>query len=931
MKRRALLSIVVVLVTVCVSAQEWTHYHKSNTLQNTIIGDQVNCGLEDAQGNFWFGTDEGLSLYREAENEWINFHEAGDWNLEDVTSLAISQEQVLFAGTKQNGLFRFDGWAWERYGIENGLPSTQISGLAVDTEGILWLSCSAGLAKFDGQAFTSYSIPASFFNDLSTIHIDASNNIWAAIGHPDPRLLKFESGTETWSTYPLNDLCGQNVEAIDSDANGLWLATDEGLCRFSEDAFIVIDELSGTSGTDVKVNSQGVWYVADGPDGGFHLWDGNSWILQSSQTVEELDEPQMVLPISGSRCFVGDVNGLASLDGGIWSKRSTFDGDGLLGIESSTGVTDMLLNNKGEMIFSLESGGICRFDGHQWHSYTEEEGLSDLQVQALGKDGDDDYWILSEDGISFFDGNTFELSYASSAIREFDVKGDQVAASIAGTLLLKTGEEWLEYTLPSTSLGIILDLLIADSGDIWCAVGQKNYMIFSNGSWTDTGLSVPENVLLVENSTGDIVIRTTNGLQEFNNGNLTNLVTGSWNSNQIDHMTASSLGGFWMTSGSDVAYLNLDGVIEMETPLMEGEIFGIFEDAHAESWVAHSTGSSHLRQSNHQVWPGDCNADGSVDVRDVLQIALAFDGNGPLRMNGNSNWEGQDFAEWSDSFSNGLNHAYGDCDGNGQIDEMDIEVVSENYRNFYFKNDYPFEKVELSVSFDLPDGSSAGSPIEFHFAIGNSGVAFESFLGVALEFSNEAPFSWSNASLEANTTWAFDQNEYLSFSKETESSFDLALARSSKEGVVGQGHLFSLQSNLTESLTASELEQLIDQLKIESGHLMSESGRLFSVRLTDGNEVNTSLIQEPQKEKGLRLYPNPAQDHFFIESSIALVDSAWELEVFDQSSRLVKHLSPSDKAEHSFSIKLELPNGLYLVRISNEAGLSQMSRLSIVH
>ena len=79
------------------------------------------------------------------------------------------------------------------------------------------------------------------------------------------------------------------------------------------------------------------------------------------------------------------------------------------------------------------------------------------------------------------------------------------------------------------------------------------------------------------------------------------------------------------------------------------------------------------------VWPGDANFDNIADHHDLLNIGLAFGKEGPERNTDNISWEAQIAENWEGRFIDGLNFKHADCNGDGLINERDIEVINENY------------------------------------------------------------------------------------------------------------------------------------------------------------------------------------------------------------------------------------------------------------
>lgn len=74
------------------------------------------------------------------------------------------------------------------------------------------------------------------------------------------------------------------------------------------------------------------------------------------------------------------------------------------------------------------------------------------------------------------------------------------------------------------------------------------------------------------------------------------------------------------------------------------------------------------------LWPGDVNNSGSVNGVDVLWLGVAFGAEGPPRPNASTLWQPQTLgATWAGQFPGGLNYAYADCNGNGEVDDDDLE------------------------------------------------------------------------------------------------------------------------------------------------------------------------------------------------------------------------------------------------------------------
>lgn len=127
---------------------------------------------------------------------------------------------------------------FERFGIEQGLPSTALNAIVEDQDGFLWIASGDGLARFDGLGFEIWragaaerAIPG---NEVQALALAGDGALWLAfedrgIARLDPRSLRLEHFPPGHRGAPANDVW----TILDDGEGGVWLGTwQEGLVRF---------------------------------------------------------------------------------------------------------------------------------------------------------------------------------------------------------------------------------------------------------------------------------------------------------------------------------------------------------------------------------------------------------------------------------------------------------------------------------------------------------------------------------------------------------------------------------------------------------------------------------------------------------------------------------------------------------------------------
>jgi diguanylate cyclase (GGDEF)-like protein len=105
----------------------------------------------DSQDRLLIGTENGV--HRLEEYQFIPL----DPRLADVAALELLVENnnTLWIGTVENGLFRIQDGQLEHLSAEEGLPNNRITSLFIDREGSLWLGTNGGLFRLRDAPFSA--------------------------------------------------------------------------------------------------------------------------------------------------------------------------------------------------------------------------------------------------------------------------------------------------------------------------------------------------------------------------------------------------------------------------------------------------------------------------------------------------------------------------------------------------------------------------------------------------------------------------------------------------------------------------------------------------------------------------------------------------------------------------------------------------------
>jgi signal transduction histidine kinase/ligand-binding sensor domain-containing protein/AraC-like DNA-binding protein len=521
------------------NTETFMHFVHNPADTSSINSNSIITIYEDESLRMWIGTDKGLNLFDERNNNFYQYYFQDSSKLKEGRILAIGENQLtgdVLVGSEFLGLWKCDleKNVLTRINFVDKakfLNTCAILGFQKSDNEFLWMGTNKGLAQLNlisNQLKFYQIVPSTKYiqgnaNDFTSILQDKNGLIWTGTtGEPGEGLCQFDPETEQFKRFKYesfnpHSLRYNSILSLCEDKSGiLWVGTHMGgLSRWDRKKW-KFKHFGHDPKTPNSISEDNVVSICEDEKG--ILWLGtfdrglNRYDRIKNQFTCYLHDPLNPYSISN--------NGLESvIDDPVES--------GVLWIGTWGAGLDKFY--KEEEIFI-----------HFQHDPTDDNSISCNIIRTLFIDSRGVLWIGTEEGLNRFNRKTKKFKrFQNDPEDSTSLSGDRVNSIIednAGTIWIGTdgyginrfnpvSENFVSYkSLSNNEWPKLITCLYEDKkGNLWIGTHMEGIYLFDRkkGIYTKNlnekdGLSNNVVRAILEDDSGNLWISTTTGLSKFN-------------------------------------------------------------------------------------------------------------------------------------------------------------------------------------------------------------------------------------------------------------------------------------------------------------------------------------------------------------------------------------------------------------------------------
>ncbi len=493
---------------------------------NGMPSSEANVVEETDDGYIWIGNYAGLTRFDGVKFEFIT-----DGGISNVTAMAKDADGVLWIGTNDKGIVRYDNGEFKFYSTDDGLTGNSVRSIAIDDNGIIYIGTmnelcmmdkDGNIVKVEGDIVYARSLEVY---DGCVIGVDNDGELFA-----------IENGKKVCGIYSEDN---ETVfTSVGADKQGLVVGNTSNYIErvsYKNGKFTIGDKISIGSlanVTSVRVDSKNRAWVCAENGLGYMLDDNSMQVLNYDnfdRSVQWMHEDY-----EGNLWFASSRYGVLKL-----SENNFVDVFTMAGVDDDVVNAVAIYNDE---YYCATDGGLDIIDKTQRKEVENEITgyLEGERIRALLKDSKNNLWVFSygNKGLVKYsaDGNVTNFTMENSGVTNNRFRcgvelgdGTIVAGTSDGINYIKNDKVTSTLTAADgMTITQILCLLVGDNGEIYAGSDGAGIYVIEDGKIKDTittknGLSSDVILRIVSDGEDGYFVITSNSLCHMKDGKVRQL------------------------------------------------------------------------------------------------------------------------------------------------------------------------------------------------------------------------------------------------------------------------------------------------------------------------------------------------------------------------------------------------------------------------
>ncbi len=173
-------------------------------------------------------------------------------------------------------------------------------------------------------------------------------------------------------------------------------------------------------------------------------------------------------------------------------------------------------DSRGYMWFGTQGGGVCRFDGARFETFTDENGLPSNYVNAVFEDSRNRIWVGTNRGFGWFDGKTWQMNGSfTSAVSAFgETANGDILIGCNSWMAVFHKKSVTDYPRNGIAARPPVYALHRTPRGLWVATNKGAFLLDKPGQNLTTANGLPSNLVraVARDRQGNLWLATADGI-----------------------------------------------------------------------------------------------------------------------------------------------------------------------------------------------------------------------------------------------------------------------------------------------------------------------------------------------------------------------------------------------------------------------------------